>query len=400
MPRGPVVATPVPGAVPQNPGDVIQSSVWNATVNDIYNILNTIQPMEYGGSNASTPIGAFDNFHTASASIASATITDLSTASGYYVEITGTTNITGFGTETAGVLRALRFSGILTITYSATSLILPGAANITTAAGDTALFVSEGGGNWRCIGYDKASGQAVISSLPTVKGHIYGLTLSTNITDAANDIDIAVGEAASDAATPTLITLATPLVKRLDASWAVGTNQGMLDTGAVANSTYYLWLIQRSDTSVVDVIASLSATTPTMPTNYDRKRAIGEVTRTAGVNANPRWYGPAISQAQNVNQGLAKCWGVVTYSGSTPTLGASYNVANISVGGTGIVTINVATDFASANYAPMVTSLMGSANLDVNVGTKGAGSFIVYGRNSNNGAQADVDFSFVAYGDQ
>jgi len=50
MPRGPVVASPVPGAVPQNPGDVIQSSVWNATVNDIYNIFNTIQPIEYGGN--------------------------------------------------------------------------------------------------------------------------------------------------------------------------------------------------------------------------------------------------------------------------------------------------------------------------------------------------------------
>lgn len=53
MPRGPVVASPVPGAVPQNPGDVIQSSVWNATVNDIYNIFNTIQPIEYGGNGVS-----------------------------------------------------------------------------------------------------------------------------------------------------------------------------------------------------------------------------------------------------------------------------------------------------------------------------------------------------------
>lgn len=164
MPRGPVVASPVPGAVPQNPGDVIQSSVWNATVNDIYNIFNTAQPIEYGGSNASTPIGAFDNFHTASTSIASATTTDLSTASGYYVEITGTTTITGLGTEAAGVLRALRFSGILTLTHNTTSLILPGAANITTAAGDTALFVSEGGGNWRCIGYARASGEPVTAS--------------------------------------------------------------------------------------------------------------------------------------------------------------------------------------------------------------------------------------------
>jgi len=156
MPRGPVVASPVPGAVPQNPGDVIQSSVWNATVSDIYNMFNTAQPIEYGGSNASTPIGAFDNFHTSSGAIPSAATTDLSTASGYYVEITGTTTITGFGTEAAGVLRALRFSSVLTLTHNATSLILPGAANITTASGDTALFVSEGGGNWRALNYQRA----------------------------------------------------------------------------------------------------------------------------------------------------------------------------------------------------------------------------------------------------
>lgn len=62
------------------------------------------------------------------------------------------------------------------------------------------------------------------------------------------------------------------------ASWALGSGNGALDTGAIANSTWYhVWLIQRSDTAVVDILLSLSATAPTMPASYDRKRLIGSM---------------------------------------------------------------------------------------------------------------------------
>jgi hypothetical protein len=47
-------------------------------------------------------------------------------------------------------------------------LILPTAANITTAAGDTAIFVSLGSGNWKCLSYTRASGTALSSSSSTV----------------------------------------------------------------------------------------------------------------------------------------------------------------------------------------------------------------------------------------
>lgn len=109
------------------------------------------------------------------------------------------------------------------------------------------------------------------------KGHLFGLTLSNNASDATNDIDIAAGEAAD--ASGNLMVLASGITKRLDAVWAVGSNQGGLDTGSVANNTYHLWLIQRSDTGVVDLLFSASATSPTMPANYDRKRRIGSIVR-------------------------------------------------------------------------------------------------------------------------
>lgn len=100
------------------------------------------------------------------ADIASATTTDIGAATGNFVHVTGTTTITGLGTVQAGTRRIVRFAGALLLTHNATSLILPTGANITTAANDVAVFVSEGSGNWRCVGYQRATGAALVSSAP------------------------------------------------------------------------------------------------------------------------------------------------------------------------------------------------------------------------------------------
>lgn len=95
---------------------------------------------------------------TKGADIASATTTDIGAATGMFIHVTGTTTITGLGTAAAGITRLVTFDGALLLTYNATSLILPTSANITTVAGDSALFVSEGSGNWRCVGYWRRDG--------------------------------------------------------------------------------------------------------------------------------------------------------------------------------------------------------------------------------------------------
>ena len=89
---------------------------------------------------------------------------DLSTVEAAIVSVTGTTTITALGTLTAGIQRVLIFAGALTLTHNATSLILPSGVNITTAAGDVAWMVSEGSGNWRCLAYTRANGQALIAN--------------------------------------------------------------------------------------------------------------------------------------------------------------------------------------------------------------------------------------------
>jgi hypothetical protein len=119
----------------------------------------------FPGSSAGTRYGAhydgaFSN--TSTVSINSATTTDLgSTAiidSSASVVIQGTVTITSFGSSCPlGSLKTLEFAGALTLTHNASTLIIPGAANITTVAGDCAVVRYEGGGSWRVISYTPAA---------------------------------------------------------------------------------------------------------------------------------------------------------------------------------------------------------------------------------------------------
>lgn len=97
----------------------------------------------------------------AAVTVASATSTEIGAAASNNITVSGVATITSFDTVTAGIIRYVTFSGVLTLTYNATSMILPGAASITTAAGDVGLFQSLGSGNWKCLVFQKADGTAV-----------------------------------------------------------------------------------------------------------------------------------------------------------------------------------------------------------------------------------------------
>lgn len=118
-------------------------------------------------------------------SIASAATTDIGSAAGNVINITGTTTITALGTAQAGARRHIRFAGILTLTHNVTSLILPGSANITTAVGDTALMISLGGGNWYCDKYTRADGGITVIGSLDVVGSVVNEAKSANISAAA-----------------------------------------------------------------------------------------------------------------------------------------------------------------------------------------------------------------------
>jgi hypothetical protein len=186
--------------------------------------------------------------------------------------VSATSRVLGRKTALAGDAEELTLSELLDFIGSAAQgdILYRGAATwARLAAGTNGQFLqTQGAGanpQW-------ASGGA--ASFPA--GHIYGLTLSNNGSDATNDLDIAAGSA-RDGGNDTDITLSGALTKRLDANWTAGTNQGGLDSGSKANGTYHVWLISKAAGADPDILFSTSASSPTMPTDYTKKRRIGSL---------------------------------------------------------------------------------------------------------------------------
>ena len=111
----------------------------------------------------------------------SAAMVNIGFSSSSNVLITGTTAITSFDNVPDGVVRWVTFNGALALVHS-NALQLPGLTNISTAAGDTAMFKSLGGGSWKCLSF-----MHVAIRYPTS-----GLLLSD-----ANPVGIAQGGTAS-----------------------------------------------------------------------------------------------------------------------------------------------------------------------------------------------------------
>jgi hypothetical protein len=89
--------------------------------------------------------------------VASAATCDIGAVRSAAIAISGTVTITSLGTS-KNRWRLVRFTGALTLTHNATTLILPRAENITTAAGDCMTAVSDASGNWRIYNYLRADG--------------------------------------------------------------------------------------------------------------------------------------------------------------------------------------------------------------------------------------------------
>jgi hypothetical protein len=91
--------------------------------------------------------------------IAGAGTTDLGAQLASSITISGSATISSFGSSAiVGTAHFLTFSGASVLTYNAASMILPGAANITTAAGDSMIAIYLGSGNWQIASYQAGGG--------------------------------------------------------------------------------------------------------------------------------------------------------------------------------------------------------------------------------------------------
>lgn len=219
------------------------------------------------------------------ADIASAATVNLATVSGAYVHITGTVTIASFGTINAGQFRFLEFDSALVLTYNATSMILPTSANITTAAGDTALFISEGSGNWRCLNYTRATGQpmGVVTIAQGGTGQSTAATAFGALKQAATTAATGVVQLAanSDVTTGTSTSLVSPVSSmvyhkgiakawaKFDLTGAIGDSYGI--TSVTDNSTAlktinfnFTWANTNYTASCLQIQSSPSSYTPNM----------------------------------------------------------------------------------------------------------------------------------------
>lgn len=307
------------------------------------------------------------------ATLASATTTDIGTARSHTVNISGTTTITAFGSSAllARPLYKLVFSGALVLTYNATSLILPGSANITTANGDSADALYLGSGNWQIISYYKRTGVPVNFNATFIQNYLTGYTLAAG---GGNNGTFFINPGEATDVNSTIVMLLNSQYSKTTASWAVGSGNGALDTGAIANTTWYhVFAIIRPDTGVVDILFSLSPTSPTLPTNYTTFRRIGSMK----TDASAHWL--PFTQTGDVFT-----WAISVTDVSAIATTAS-RVSKVLSTPTGITTS--ALFRAGMNVAGAATTILFTSLLETDQAPGATGGFgdLATGTNSTNG---------------
>ncbi len=208
-------------------------------------------------------IASYDNISGIAASISG---TYLATSGGTMTGniAMGTNKITGLGAATANG-DAVRYE------QSPAAILTAKGALIGASAANTPAVVTVGT-NGQGLVANSNNTNGVNWAFPAIRSYLSGCTLSTAGNSAT--MSIAAGLAVDTTSVSAMVLAA---IAKTTSAWAVGTgNGGKLSAAAIANSTWYhFYVIQRVDTGVVDVGFDVSATAPTMPTNYTLFRRIG-----------------------------------------------------------------------------------------------------------------------------
>jgi len=273
--------------------------------------------------------------------IASASTVNIGAQNTNFLRITGTTTITSLGTSYNGP-RFVRFAGALTLTHDASTLILPGGANIVTAAGDTAIFYPKATtgtpDGWECVSYQRASGFSLLGSDTTRADIASAATLDLTTVSNTRNINIT--------GTTTITAVTVPIGQlyfvRFNAALTL-TNNAAIVTNTGANIT-----TAAGDTCIFRATAA----------NTIEVLSYG--------------YTPAIVAAQFNASGTAPlyaCRAWVNFNGTgTVAIMASGNVSSITDNGPGEYTVNLATSMPDAYYAVSCTTVNRLDDTNVSIG--------------------------------
>lgn len=197
---------------------------------------------------------------------------------------------------------------------------------VYAAAGGSNLYRSVRGNNmgnalsdttyWECFSgttqYDEII--SYISELPS-SDEIDGLVISKNSTSPTDTIDVSAGSC-FDSTKAKVLKLSSTTSKQ--------------NSSQATSTTYYVYLIAKSDLSVYDILITTSSSSPTLPTDYVYYRQIGSYTTDGSghiyTTSSDRYPYPDYPNGISKTNGelyTATVDGVVTVSGSGGSSGIS-----------------------------------------------------------------------------
>jgi hypothetical protein len=201
--------------------------------------------------------------------LASAATSDLGTAPSHNVLLTGTATVSSFGASASGTFPFYRilFNNTGLQLVNSGNLLLPGSANITTTASDTAVAAYYGGGVWQIVSYQRVSGASVVPSAALCGAS--SLKIVNDSGSPSSVIDITANSAVM--ANPTSnanVYRASVSVSLNITTGTSGTStaNGMDGAAIGANNFVNAWLIDNGTTTAA--LGSPSTTAPVLPAGY------------------------------------------------------------------------------------------------------------------------------------